>query len=533
MPGEDDVNLLKDTPVAIAMGNRAPLLSFDNRLFLLPRGQAPRITLTSVNFSAVKIKLVRVSERAMLPWTKENQLGSAVEAYAASQLAETGKTVWEGRADIPKFSMNTLQRTALPLPDAFQEPGLYALLVKPGDGQSEDAASAAQMILRTDLAPTVWRGTDGLTIQVRGYSDAKPRAGVKLDLLARDNDILASTTTDPDGVARFAAPLLAGSGPVAPASIHGMLDGDLVALDLNAAAFDLSDRGVEGMPHPGPLDAFVYTDRGIYRPGETVQVMALLRDAAGQPAEIPARIRVKRPNGEVFTESVPPRTGDAAENLPVTLSFGAAIGTWSVEVLADPDRPPIGRGSFRVDNFVPDRMAVELGADQGPIVRGQGLQPARHRAFPLRRAGREPHRQGGAASRDQPRSARRAGGLSDRARRRGIRAGEPRHLAARHRCGRQDHAAHPHREGAGHHASRARHGRCRHRRSLGPRRACAHHDPGAAGGQSDRGEARLRRLGGCEHGGRVRRGRDRSGRQAHPAARRSCASCANGRIGAS
>ena len=55
-------------------------------------------------------------------------------------------------------------------------------------------------------------------------------------------------------------------------------DDDFAALDLNVASFDLSDRGVEGIPHPGPLDAFVWLDRGIYRPGETVQVMAMLRD---------------------------------------------------------------------------------------------------------------------------------------------------------------------------------------------------------------------------------------------------------------
>ena len=103
----------------------------------------------------------------------------------------------------------------LPFPDALAAsgPGLYALIAAPGDGTSkDDDASAVQMILRTDLAPTVWRGSDGLTVQVRGYSDAKPRADVRLALLARNNDILAETRTDAQGFARFAAPLLTGRG---------------------------------------------------------------------------------------------------------------------------------------------------------------------------------------------------------------------------------------------------------------------------------------------------------------------------------
>ncbi|MFY7948393.1 MAG: hypothetical protein ACOVRP_04180, partial [Gemmatimonas sp.] len=96
------------------------------------------------------------------------------------------------------------------MPDALASagPGLYALAAEIGDGSPRRGASAVQMILRTDLAPTVWRGSDGLTVQVRGYSDARPRAGVSLRLLARNNDILAEATTDGQGVARFARALL-------------------------------------------------------------------------------------------------------------------------------------------------------------------------------------------------------------------------------------------------------------------------------------------------------------------------------------
>ena len=36
-----------------------------------------------------------------------------------------------------------------------------------------------------------------------------------------------------------------------------------------------------GRPAPGPIDAFLYSDRGVYRPGETVELMALVRDSQG------------------------------------------------------------------------------------------------------------------------------------------------------------------------------------------------------------------------------------------------------------
>ena len=205
-------------------------------------------------------------------------------------------------------------------------------------------------------------------------------------------------------------------------------------LDLSSAAFDLSDRGVAGLPHPGPLDAYVWLDRGIYRPGETAQVMALLRDNAGRPADIPVHVIVKRPNGQVFLDATPARAADASVHLPVTLSTGAPAGTWTIEVKADPGLPPIGRAEFRVDAFVPDRMAVDLGAASGPIVPGQALCAAGDRAVPVRRARRRPDRPGADAAADRSGAVSRPGRLSHRPGRRDLRAGLPGPDTAGHRC---------------------------------------------------------------------------------------------------
>jgi uncharacterized protein YfaS (alpha-2-macroglobulin family) len=373
MPGESGLVLRRDTTLAVAMASRHPRLLFDARLFVLPRGQAPRVTLTTVNVGSVTLKLARISERAMGPYLRDNALGSTDPVSGSAITDDVGNVIWSGRADIPRWQPNRATRTALPLPGvpAGAGPGLYALIASPNDGAADPDMQAVQMILRTDLAPTVWRGRDGLTVQVRGYGDARVRPGVGLSLIARNNDVLATATTGADGFARFPAPLLGGEGPMAPVAIHAAApDGDFTRLDLQRAAFDLSDRGVAGPPPPGPLDAFVWLDRGIYRPGETVQVMALLRDGAGAETDIPARVRIRRPNGQVFQETVPARAAGASLHAPVALSPSAPAGTWTVEVLADPAAPPIGQASFRVDAFVPDRMAVDLGPAQGPIVPG-------------------------------------------------------------------------------------------------------------------------------------------------------------------
>ena len=107
-------------------------------------------------------------------------------------------------------------------------------------------------------------------------------------------------------------------------------DGDFVFLDLTRAAFDLSDRGVGGRLAPGRSDVFLYTDRGVYRPGETVHLAALLRDRAGHAIK----------DAAAHAEDAPPRwrrgaradadegqVGGFQQDLPISAS--ARTGTWS------------------------------------------------------------------------------------------------------------------------------------------------------------------------------------------------------------
>ncbi|WP_424812553.1 alpha-2-macroglobulin family protein [Roseococcus sp. YIM B11640] len=373
LPGEDDLRLLNDTPVNIAMPDRRPRLAFDSRAFILARGQEARVPLAAMNLSTLNLRIVRVAERNLVPLTRDWRLGEAMNNWTASDLPDTwGRIVWQGTVDLPRGEANRIQRLSIPLPPQLREagPGLYMLIARPNDGtRNADELTAAQPVVLTDLGLTVWRGEGGMAVQARRLGAARPAGGVRVALMSRNNEILAEETSGEDGLVRFAAALLRGEGPMAPVSLHAMTDDDLVALDLEAAAFDLSDRGVSGREHPGPLDAFLWLDRGIYRPGETVQAMALLRNAAGQPSDVPLRLRLRRPNGQVAAETVVRDGG----HWPVTLPSAAPVGVWKIEALTDPDAPPVGEASLRVDAFVPERLAVEAGPVPGALVPGRPL----------------------------------------------------------------------------------------------------------------------------------------------------------------
>src|SRR5438046_2283318 len=119
--------------------------------------------------------------------------------------------------------------------------------------------------------------------------------------------------------------------------------GDYAFLSLKSPAFDLSDRGVSGRVVPAGLDAFVYTERGVYRSGETVQITTLLRDGLGLAAlNVPMALVVERPDGVEYRRAVVADQGIGGRTLAVPLVASSPTGTWRVRAFTDPKRPPVG-----------------------------------------------------------------------------------------------------------------------------------------------------------------------------------------------
>jgi alpha-2-macroglobulin len=214
----------------------------------------------------------------------------------------------------------------------------------------------------SDLGLTVVRGADGIAVFVRSLATAETLEGVRATLLARNNEALGTGLSDAAGRVTFDATIAKGDGGRTPAAVlaHGA-GGDFAVLDLGRPAFDLGDRGVGGRAVPGPLDAFVYADRGVFRPGETANITVLLRDEASVAVErFPLTLRVLRPNGTVFRDGVSTEAAPGLHVLRLPLTRTAPLGTWSVLALADPEAEPIGRLALQVEEFVPERLAVEL-----------------------------------------------------------------------------------------------------------------------------------------------------------------------------
>jgi uncharacterized protein YfaS (alpha-2-macroglobulin family) len=388
LPAASGATLASAQNLDVALSDRAPLVAVAGNGFILSRQTSNGLAIQTVNVKSLKIHVLRMSDK-LLPWQLNSTTLSAQTMDADdlnTLLQNTVSGNWHGTMAVPQDHNRTVS-TAFPIASVIPpgRNGIYLVVAEDAahalpdvvfsgstedlnaaDSDADDQNLAVHWVVATDLALTSMSGTDGLHVFARSLATGKPVAGVDVRLISQGQDTLGKQATDAQGAAMFPAALLAGSRTNAAQTLLAYGPGGNFAFqNLTAPAFDLSDRGVSGRAAPKDFQVFMYTERGIYRPGETIQMMALLRDRLGNAvANQPLKFLVRRPDGVVERSFVAQPAASGGFFEPIKLSASAARGMWTVEAYVDPTGAPVGRVQAEVQDFVPQQLKVSLSTAQ-------------------------------------------------------------------------------------------------------------------------------------------------------------------------
>ena len=366
LPSEVGETLNKPADLGIYVPDRSALVRFTGKSYVLPSRGQQGIPVVTTNTKKIEVEVFRIGDRNLAATLQSGDFQRQLSSYEIDAIRDkSGVKVFEGAMDIAA-KLNEEVTTAVPVSDATGklEPGAYVMVAKPSEkSKGDDGQRATQWFIVSDLGLTAFSGGDGIHAFVRSLADATSLGEVNVKLVARNNEVLATGKTDAKGYAKFDAALAKGEGGLAPAILVAEKGaGEYAFLDLTLGAFDLSDRGVKGRDASGPIDAFVYTERGVYRGGEEVNVTALVRDRAGKGSAIPATLIVTRPDGVEHTRFVMNDQGLGGRALTTTLAKTAMTGTWRLWLHIDPKAAAIAERAFLVEDFVPERLDMKLSA---------------------------------------------------------------------------------------------------------------------------------------------------------------------------
>ncbi len=371
LPAADGQTLSRSVTLDFYVRDRAPAVRFPGRAYVLPRGADMALPVQTVNTDRLDLALRRISDRNLVQSIRNDWFGRSLDTWQDEEFARNvAEEVWTGTAEVGR-ELNRDITTRLPLGEAAGplEPGLYVLKASVPGQNPWDSMPAMQWFVVSDLGLTTLSGTDGLHVFVRSLGSAEAMADVTLRLVSRSNRVLGEAVTDAAGYAVFPPGLARGTGG-AEAALVVAEDGadDMAFLSLTDPELDLSDRGVEGREPAPPVDVFLTTERGAYRAGEVVHATALARDGQARAIPgLPLTARMIRPDGMEYSRALSSADVAGGHVFALPIDARAPRGTWRLEVLADPDAPPLRSAALLVEDFLPERIDFDLTLPDGPL----------------------------------------------------------------------------------------------------------------------------------------------------------------------
>ena len=248
-------------------------------------------------------------------------------------------------------------------------------------GVSSEAGSQARLVSRTDLGVSAKISRFGGLVWVTQLSSGKPVKGARVSLATCGAGGAWQGESDERGVATIPASSLERVVGEHAWETRGLILVNAVDDATFASIEDVAQGDGAWVDRWGSLRhrGLLFTDRGVYRPGETAQVKGIIRKEVATGSEVPAgaSVDVEAFDGQgnsLYEQTVTlSRFGTFALSIPVTAT--ASLGTMRIEakIGTKDDVQEISTyaelGAYRASEF-----KVGVAGDKGHYIRGDNAQ---------------------------------------------------------------------------------------------------------------------------------------------------------------
>ncbi len=376
-------------------GKMPASIQFANKkaMYLSAKG-ARNVGLNIVNVPKVQVKIAKLYENNILHYLKNGRYeeygenadgnwsptgGYSYNADEESQYSSilVNKTI--ETSDLPKVRGVSALNVAVPEQPGIAMPdgeatrplrGVYLISVGSAD---EAYMNASQLVSVSDIGLVARQTDTEVLVWAKSIRTAENLQGVDVSLVSSNNQSVMTLKTDGEGFARFEKVDERAPG-FTIALVTATTSDDFNFLSLPDTEVETSRFEVEGKrDNASGFEAFVYGDRNIYRPGETIHFNTVVRNATWQSVgEVPLTIRVLMPNGREFRALRKQTNSEGAVSTDIPLDPAAVTGTYTIEVL-NANNVLLTSESISVEEFIPDRIKVDVLTDRTFYRSGQTI----------------------------------------------------------------------------------------------------------------------------------------------------------------
>jgi alpha-2-macroglobulin len=220
-------------------------------------------------------------------------------------------------------------------------------------------------VIASDLGLLAKRGSDGTTVLfVNDLKTTQPVVGVQLEMYDYQQQLIGSTSTGTDGKAVIASH----GNPFVLIAKNGQQRGYLKLQD--GESLSLSSFDVGGEQIKKGLKGFLYGERGVWRPGDSLYLTFMLEDKLHLlPANHPVVLELQNPQGQVTARTVQSSSVNGFYKFATATSPDAPTGNWL-------GRVKVGGADFttplKIETVKPNRLKIKLDFGVDKLTAGSG-----------------------------------------------------------------------------------------------------------------------------------------------------------------
>ncbi|MCL2101310.1 MAG: MG2 domain-containing protein, partial [Fibromonadales bacterium] len=370
-----------------SFNDEQPQLSWVGSGLFLPLENKGRLQFKSINLAAAELEIQEILPQNLIFFLQNNDLRSSNRWI--SDIERTAKKVYSKEVRFENPNRNEWLKTEIDISNYFaKKPGAAYIvslkfnsqnLIAPCKNRNESYSesdlvyedsgwrspcgsyyyydanrNSEKILIASSIALTAKKESDGVHIWATDVESSKPISGLSLELYGRVNDVLATQKTNSNGYVYF---------PIKKDEegyiIKGQGNRGLALLKLNQANWQTSRFDVGGVRESSSnARLFSYTERGVYRPGDTIHFSGIAREGIYTPlANLPMSVSVRNPMGSVVFEGKAQTSANGMFSLHIPTDLNAPTGEWIAAITSGGNE---WRHVLRVETVKPNRLKNTL-----------------------------------------------------------------------------------------------------------------------------------------------------------------------------
>ncbi|MDR1509516.1 MAG: hypothetical protein LBS53_07735 [Synergistaceae bacterium] len=310
-----------------------------------------------IPFSAVNIETLSVTVRRVY----DNNVSFAVRNEWPYYLENLDETIYYDKFDV-SAEPNEKTEFSIDLGKILNgRTGIFMIQAS----SSEYWPITQRIINVTDIGGSAKIGNESALVWANSISEGLPLENIKVDLYSNSNQIVASGVTDEHGVCLIKRDSEWDNNLYPSMAILQKGD-DVSVLHLSGNIWATGNENYAGAPYlRGRYNGYLYTPRGIFRPGETVPVHILVRAADLSPeTPFPVQLKIFTPLGREWSVTSVMLSDMGMASSEASIGDAGPTGVWNAAVYIPGDSEPIASKTFIVEDFAPPKIEVAVSSDQ-------------------------------------------------------------------------------------------------------------------------------------------------------------------------